>query len=156
MNIREKNQRGREVQALLTKAFRVLRSKRFGMIARQRFSCCRSCAGGELAIEVHEKVQAGKLDPETFGGVVFATMQNIMIEKPGSFSTGRVNDIRLSYGPVEYHSPKRRTKVYGPKAKAVGETICKVFDEVGVPYEWNGSGEQTIKIVPLRGCEEAA
>lgn len=134
----KESRRVAEVKGLITKAFRVLRSKRFGMIARQRFSCCHSCAGYELADEIHTKVKAGKLDPGTFGGVVFTTKQDTMIERR------RVRNLYLSFGPVTHDKT-----TYGPKTKAVGKAICQVFDEVGVPYEWDGDPMTSIKITPL-------
>lgn len=135
--------RAEVVQGLLTKAFRVLRH-RHKMVARQRFMCCRSCAGTSLAMEIRYKLSKGKFDPKTFGGVVLTTRQSgVMIEPARRTCTHpQIHDLRLTYGPLTIDG-----KEYGPDPKTVGDRIAKVFDELGVPYEWDGDPEQTIKVL---------
>jgi len=138
--LREKVDQAKKVQKLLTKAFQVLR-KRFRMVARQRYMCCNGCAGSALAEEMR-----GKLDPQTFGGVVLTTKQSGVFVEPGTKlgSTARIHDVRLTYGPLGIDGKK-----FGPDAKTVGDRIAEVFDELGVPYEWDGDPEVSIKVVPL-------
>jgi len=145
--------RAEEVKTLLTKAFRVLRGKEHRMIARQSFSCCRNCAGYELAEMIETRIKKGTIDPKTFGGSVFYTKQSKMIEG-GGWRTTRFYDVYLSFGPVEVDEVE-----YGPDTKKVGETIVKVFEDLGVPYEWSGDPNTCIKVVPFKGrpeLEEAA
>jgi hypothetical protein len=135
-----RQRRAKVIQGLLTKAFRVLRY-RHKMVTRQRFMCCHGCAGTALAEEMR-----GKLDPETFGGVVLTTTQTGVMVEPKSCRMGggwaTIHDLRLTYGSLTIDGKK-----YGPDRKTVGDRIVKVFDELGVPYEWDGDPEQCIKVL---------
>jgi len=136
----------KEVQARLTKAFRVLRH-RHKMLARQRFMCCQSCAGSALAEEFR-----GKLDPEAFGGVVLTTKQTGVLIEPVPRRMGggwpRIHDLWINFGKLEIDGEE-----FGPDTTEVGKLVAQVFDEVGVPYEWDGDPEKRIKVVPLAGRE---
>lgn len=114
----------------LSKVFRSLRKD--GLLARQRFSCCQTCAGVEMADDVRVMMIEGKAAP---AGVVFSTQQS-------------QNDERavLYFGPLEVEG-----KTIGKSKTEVGKMVCQRLGEMGVSYEWDGNGDHTI-VVTLGGA----
>lgn len=130
-------------QEKLNEAFKLLRKE--GLIARQRFSCCRGCAGCEIADEVSGKVDAGKKLPK---GAVFYTRQGGFWggSTPGS-RFARPTKCYLSFGNV---STSKHGDIGLPTVE-VGKLICKVLDKVGLHYEWDGTEDQCIMVDPCPG-----
>jgi len=66
-----------EAQVKLNKAFQLLRKQ--GLIAKQRFACCRGCAGCRLANDITETLDKGGKRPL---GAVFYTKQDGFFDNP--------------------------------------------------------------------------
>lgn len=109
----------------LSKVFKALRKD--GLLARQKFLCCQSCAGVELADEVRVMMIEGKAAPV---GVVYSTRQS-------------QNEDRavLYFGPLEVEG-----KTVGKPTEEVGRMVCQRLGEMGVSYEWDGNGDHTIVV----------
>jgi hypothetical protein len=126
-------------QKKLNKAFAQLR--REGLLAKQRFSCCRSCGGSELATIVTDIIDAGGDRPK---GVVFFSKQEGF--RGASVHEPKFRRLYLSFGSV--------TTKYGDvglPTVEVGQMIAKALTEVGLTFEWDGSPDSTIVVDPCPG-----
>lgn len=125
----------------LNKAFQLLRKE--GLIAKQRFMCCRGCAGCQLTHDITESLDKGGKRPM---GAVFYTKQDGFFDEPRGRHP-RPQKLYLSFGNVE-------TTKYGdigePTVK-VGERICKALDAVGLHWEWDGTENTCILVDPCYG-----
>ena len=117
----------------LTEAFAGLRKA--GFIARQRFSCCSGCAGAEIAQDVAKMPEKSR---QSIQGSVFYTRQGM---------SDREDSCWINYGPVEVYG----VGTFGRPATEVGQAIVKQLTEVGLSYEWDGSGETSIRVVATPG-----
>lgn len=131
-----------EAQKKLNEAFKILRKE--GLIARQRFSCCNGCAGGEIANDVEKMLDAGRKAPK---GATFYSTQGGFVESPNSRRFARVRKLYLSFGSVQ---TEKHGEVGLPTVE-VGKMICAALDKVGLHYEWDGTENQTIVIDPCPG-----
>jgi hypothetical protein len=130
-----------EAKEKLNTAFALLRKQ--GLIAKQRFSCCRGCAGCRLANNITKSLDKGGKRPR---GAVFYTTQEGFFDEPRGRHP-RPQKLYLSFGDVN-------TAKYGdvgePTVK-VGERICKALDAVGLHWEWDGTENTTILVDPCPG-----
>lgn len=123
-------------QAKLATAFAAIRKE--GVIARQRFSCCRSCAGVALANEVEVKIDAGKKPPK---GAVFYSKQQGFLQ--GSGRRAEVHKLFLSFGSLH-------TEKHGEIGDTleVGKIVCKALTDVGLAFKWDEDPDKCIEIDP--------
>lgn len=131
-----------QTKLALNKAFQALRKQ--GFIARQNFSCCNGCAGGEIATEVEAKIDAGKLR-EDFKGVVFYTRQQRMITESKRATT--IQKVHLSFGPLG----TTKHGELGISTKEAGDLVAEALKDAGVTFEWDGSPDQCILVDPCPG-----
>lgn len=117
----------------LTRAFLFLRKE--GFVARQRFSCCRGCAGSALTNEQQEKQAAGKKLPKSY---VYYTKQD------GFLDGNRVRKLYLSFGDFT-------KKGQGEPTDTSGYTIVKALKEAGLAFEWDGNPMTCIVVDPCPG-----
>jgi len=127
----------------LNKAFRALRKQ--GFIARQNYSCCRGCAGNEIANQVTAKIDAGKLK-DTFKGAVFTTRQDQMFEE-SRYGSLTIHKVYLAYGPVDTAKHGEQ----GVSTKEAGDLVVAALKEAGVSFEWDGDGDSCILVNPCPG-----
>ena len=132
------HQKAEEAQGKLTRAFGLLRKE--GFVTRQRFSCCRGCAGSALVTEQKAKQAAGKKVPK---GYVFYTKQDGFLEHVGQAAL-RPRKVYLSYG--EFNS-----KGSGVTSDLTGHKVVKALREAGLAFEWNGNPDTCIVVDPCPG-----
>lgn len=125
-----------EAKEKLNEAFKMLRQK--GLVAKQKFLCCRGCAGCQLAHDITESLDKGRKAPK---GAVFYTKQD------GFFDGNRPRKLYLSFGSVE----TQKHGVIGDPTVKVGELICWALDAVGLHWEWDGTEGSTIVVDPCPG-----
>jgi hypothetical protein len=114
----------------LSNAFKALR--KLGLIAKQNFSCCGSCAGYALATRVSEMPEAKR---NKVKGIVFYHRQDAERLPLGG-------ETYLSYGQVG-------TQAWGDIGEPtvwIGEQIVKVLREHGLEAEWDGQPETRILV----------
>lgn len=127
-------------QKKLNKAFAQLR--REGLLAKQGFSCCRSCAGSELATLIENLIETGEARPN---GVVFYSKQEGF--RGSSVRESKFRRLYLSFGSVT-------TTKYGDvglPTVEVGQMLAKALTEAGLTFEWDGSPNSTIVVDPCPG-----
>jgi len=120
----------------LSVAFRSLRKQ--GLIARQGFSCCRSCAGHEISNELGKKMIAGE-DLSKFKGVVFFCRQSLPQKREGE-------PLYLSYGDVDYYETKDKEHTFGLPTVEVGKMVTTALTEAGCEVEWDGNPDRSIVV----------
>lgn len=121
-------------QEKLTKAFALIRKR--GVVARQRFKCCGTCAGYAIGCEVAEKVTVNPKYKDRFKGVVFYTKQG------GFFDRGGVGSCYLKFGQVD-------TKEHGPVGLStveIGKIVCECLAEAGLAFEWDGTEAKCVEV----------
>lgn len=125
-----------EAKGKLTRAFALLRKE--GFVARQRFSCCRGCAGCALATEQQEKQAAGEKLPKSY---VYYTKQEGFISTYGG---EHATKLYLSFGDFT-------SEGQGEPTDTSGYTIVKALKEAGLEFQWNGNPESCIVVDPCPG-----
>lgn len=112
----------------IANGFKALR--RAGLVARQRFLCCASCAHSQLCVE-HGR---DKRHRDRAGYAFFHRQDAEHFEKTGI--------VHVRYGVF----PKRResTKAERKRATALGELIAKTLREAGLNVRWSGDPDTTI------------
>jgi hypothetical protein len=125
----------------LNRAFQAMR--RWGLIARQSFMCCRGCAGSAIATELKEKIEGGKLDPDTVKGCCTYNRQDAESRDAGK-------PFYLGYGPIEVHGINGSDKpvTLGGTCEEVGNTVCEILEKFGIGFEWNGDCDTRILVLP--------
>lgn len=118
----------------LNQAFRSLR--RDGLLAKQSYWCCLSCA----ASNIESEAKPGKSHPI---GYVLYTKQAGFLRDDGS---GRVRKLVLNFGSLGPDSDKK-----GRRAKAVGELIQKTLEDCGLTVEWSGNFLHSMVVDPCPG-----
>lgn len=122
-------------QEKLTRAFALIRKR--GVVARQRYKCCGTCAGYAIGVEVAEKVTKDARVKDKFKGVVFYTKQG------GFFDRGGVGSCYLKFGQVD-------TKEHGPvglPTVEVGKIVCECLAEAGLAFEWDGTENKCVAVL---------
>ncbi len=123
-----------DAQDKLTRAFALVRKR--GVVARQRFMCCRSCAGCALASDLAAKVTKDARGKDKFKGVVFYTKQG------GFFDGNRPCSCYLSFGQVD----TVEHGALGLPTVEVGKIVVECLREVGLAFEWDGTGDKCIEV----------
>lgn len=121
-------------KANLDAAFKVMRG--VGLLARQSFLCCSSCAGYQMALDA--KAAADKGNPPK--GCCFYHKQDAENLREGQ-------DFYLAFGVVEYHGDGGAKTVYGEDTAAIGRQVVEILNRHGVRTEWDGSENTRIKVV---------
>lgn len=122
-----------EFKGRLNTAFSSMR--RQGLIARQNFSCCGSCAGYELATKVTEMPAARRAK---VAGCAFYTRQTW-----GNFEGSRnPQGITINYGQLGTQAHGQ----VGLPTEAVGQVVAKCLEEAGLTVEWDGDPNRTIYV----------
>lgn len=140
----QRNQKALHDRDALDRAFKAMR--RWGLIARQNYSCCQGCAGYEIASQLKTKIEAGK-DVSGVKGACFYTRQD-------AESRDANKPFYLSFGPVEI-SGLDKPVMLGGTAEEVGNTVCEILDKFGISFAWSGDGDTRIRVMP-KGWEEVA
>lgn len=120
--------------------------RKAGLIARQTFTCCGSCAGYELASGLGDKVKKvwdtkgpvrAKMEfvklQRKIKGVVFYHRQ----DREGLEESG---EVYLAFGDVEAHC----VGTFGLPTVEVGKLITGICTELGIKWEWDGSEHSRI------------
>lgn len=123
--------------AALGEAFK--RMRKAGLLARQRFECCGSCAGYAMAERATELVDKGKRD-RIMGSVFYHRQDAADLDDRGF--------VYLAYGPLE--TAKHGT--VGKPTEEVGKMVTRILAEVGLAFEWDGNPNTRI----LVHCREKA
>ena len=111
----------------LNAAFKALRAE--GIIARQNFSCCSSCAGYAITGIAVKRVQAGR----SVHGVTFYHRQ----DTAGMFENGL---LYIRYGNVD----STELGSIGLPPEEVGAIVCQKLTEAGLKWWWDGDPDECI------------
>lgn len=120
-------------KANLDAAFKCLRG--VGLLARQSFLCCQSCAGYQIALDGKKLLDAGK-PPK---GCVYYHKQDTENLRDG-------HDFYLAFGQIEYHGDGNEVTKIGDDTAAVGKLVVDVLNRHGVETEWDGDPNRRIKV----------
>lgn len=114
----------------VTAAFKAVRKE--GLIARQNFKCCGSCAGYDLATQVEKMPEAKR---QKVKGAVFYHRQDTqrMMEEECLF---------LNFGQID----SQEVGEVGLPTEEVGKIVTRVFKEAGLNVEWDGDKYSRIKV----------
>jgi hypothetical protein len=124
-------------KAALNAAFRALRKR--GVIARQEFLCCRTCAGYAIAEEIG-KWPEEKRNKVT--GIVFTTRQDKESTEAG--------DVFLKYGDVAVDD-----KTYGLPTEVVGRMAREEAERAGLFVAWDGNSMTCVRVLSERAVTES-
>jgi hypothetical protein len=119
-------------KANLDAAFKCLRGT--GLLARQSFMCCSSCAGYQMALDAKKLDDAGKAPT----GCVFYHKQDAENLREGQ-------DFYLAFGQITHYGDEGKQTHYGDTA-AVGKLVVDVLSRHGVKTEWDGNPNTRIKV----------
>lgn len=131
-----------DFKAKMSNAFKAMRSE--GLMARQSFSCCRNCAGYELATTLKAKTKAEK---EAFKGCAFFTKQDAA-PRECSRDFRSFSGLYISYGQLGVSGEKD----YGLPTEEVGAIVKKCLEHAGLEVEWDGTPETRIFVRFPRGA----
>lgn len=114
----------------LNAAFALMRKA--GLIAKQNFSCCSSCAGYDIATKV--TAMPAKKRAKINGACTYNRQDTARME------AGR--DLYLGFGPIgtQAHGDIGLTTVQ------VGQLVVLCLAQAGLAYEWNGEASQRILV----------
>jgi len=124
-----------EMKARLTKAFRNMRKE--GLLARQNFECCSSCAGYSMTLRARELISNGKEKSEIKGCCFYHAQDN------DDLVVGR--GFYLSYGPMD----SQEHGVIGLSNEEVAKIVIKCLKDAGVETDWDGNGGRRIFVTGL-------
>lgn len=128
--------RYREVKDKLTVAFRALRKE--GMIARQNYLCCGTCASAGCYQEARKRDEAGKV---VTGAVYYHRQNNESLENS--------RDLYIAYDEYEpTGGPAHLTTA------EVGRKLAAALKDAGLTVEWDGSPDLCVKVVFYPGLPE--
>jgi hypothetical protein len=120
-------------KARLNVAFAAMRKA--GIVARQNFSCCGSCAGYEIATDITAMTPTRRAKVQ---GCAFYTKQ----EWSRFEGSRNPQGIHIPYGQVG-------TQAHGDvglTTSAVGQIVATCLKEAGLEVEWDGTPEKTIYV----------
>lgn len=138
-----------EIKRRFNLAFAAMRAA--GLLARQSFKCCGSCAGAALATEVGKWNAAKKAK---VGGAVFYTVQGAeaFTDRFAARRLGRGEfAVWLTYGQIE---PNGQDPVGKPTVE-VGGLVMKALTEAGLDAVWDGKPETSIRVTGLAAAVAA-
>lgn len=135
------------IKRRLNLAFAAMR--REGIMARQHFKCCGSCAGAQFARDVLAMSPANRAK---FTGVCYYTKQEGQDQFNDTIA-GRIafGKLYIKYGPVHADGVD-----HGLPAVEVGQRVQAALLGAQLEVEWNGDGERTIVMTGLAEALEAA
>lgn len=142
----------------LTPLFKALRAA--GFDARQRFTCCSSCAGAQIATEYRERLLKNPEDKKLKSlGFVFNHAQDQYTEQELDRMAyrGETVEVPLRYGPVEVTGdgfnfngpPVPPLRTVGLSTKEIGDRVVEVCKQVGMEYVWDGNPDTVIYVLPF-------
>jgi hypothetical protein len=114
----------------LNHAFRQMRHA--GLVARQNFSCCGSCAGYELTTDIVAMPAKKRANVK---GVCFYHRQD-------AERLNRGGDLYLGFGPVDSTEHGQ----IGLETVQVGRLVVRALELAGLGYEWDGTASQCILV----------
>lgn len=123
-----------EMKKRLTQAFRAMRKE--GLLARQNFECCSSCAGYSMATRAEEMISSGKKMKSEIKGCCFYHAQD-----NDSLVVGR--EFYLAYGPMG----TQKYDMIGLSNEKVAEIVIKCLKNAGIETDWDGKGDTRICIM---------
>lgn len=127
-------------------AFKAL--QKMGYIARQNYTCCRSCAGAAIAEEV-----AGWNDAKRnkLKGAVYYHQQDYAGAFGGNTRVKRstVGELHVRYGQVGVINDDRTTCWYGKSDLEIGQDVAEALRNAGLYVQWNGDPARTIVVEGL-------
>jgi hypothetical protein len=112
----------------LNTAFRQMRNA--GLVARQNFTCCGSCAGYELTTNISAMPSKKRAK-----GVCFYHRQDAWWLNLGG-------DLYLSFGPVDSAEHGQ----IGLETVQIGRLVVRCLELAGLAYEWDGTASQRILV----------
>lgn len=117
------------------------RARKAGLVARQNYLCCSSCAGYGLTEDIQKMVDKGKPRPK---GTLYYHRQDADALKEPKRGYGRLDrgTMMLRYGPVD----STKYGSIGLPVEECGQIICQILKEVGIKFEWSGKGSECIAI----------
>jgi hypothetical protein len=139
------------VRHRLGRAFLALRGS-YGMIARQTFMCRGSCASAKIARDVEVMPAARRA---RVCGAVFYTRQAAEALAVGAqaarFIRYGFKGLHLSFGQIDLRDAATvgATAVVGLPTVEVGWLVAEALIDAGLAYEWDGTGDTTIKVTGL-------
>lgn len=123
-----------EMKERLGRAFRAMRKA--GLLARQNFECCSSCAGYAISQRAEDLISSGKKKKEDIKGCCFYHAQDNDDLVMG-------NAFYLAYGPMG----TQKYDTVGLPNEQVAEIIIKCLKDEGIEIEWDGSGDTRIFVL---------
>ena len=117
----------------LSRAFKELRKK--GIIAQQRYLCCRTCASYTIATELKKHLDSGDKIPEKIIGAMFYTLQD-------AERLRKDNKLWISFGPIQIEGYGE----VGVNVDLLGRIICEEFENHERKAIWNGDPDVRILI----------
>ncbi len=114
-----------------------------GIVARQNFMCCRTCASDSISYDIsnltldrYEKIQ----------GVCYYSKQNGL-----NSDDGVVRSIHLSYFRPSGYKYQRPVRTHtGLSLPELAILICDCLTKAGLTYEWDGQTETCIAVLPVQ------
>ena len=116
----------------LTKAFKLLRKE--GLIAKQNFSCCGSCASYEIGEQA--KTRAKKFGKFPKGSVFYNRQSTESMEITGT--------VYLSYGAFYSRNDIKRKECFDDVE--IGKLIVEKMKEVGLKTKWDGDADKCVQV----------
>lgn len=119
-----------EFKTRLTTAFKAMRA--VGLIARQNYLCCQSCAGYDVAERLTAMPAAKRAKVI---GCAFYTRQDW-----DGVNQRHFKGLYVAYGPVETQAHGE----VGLPTEAVGHLVHRCLEDAGLPVDWDGRPESRI------------
>lgn len=128
------------VKVGLTVAFSALRKQ--GIIARQNFLCCQSCASSALSGIAVKQHTEGK----PVNGVVYYHRQDNNTLKESGY-------VYLAYGDVSHYEEGKPEVSMGLPTIEVGKLVVKAVAATGLKVDWDGNEGTRIKVYAEPGVK---
>lgn len=110
--------------------------RKAGLIARQNFSCCGGCGGGELETLWLQRGRKAK------GGVFYHSQAAARLRKG--------DDLNLIYGQFDATVEGVQQKSEFDTTKT-GEVVVQCLRDAGLVVEWNGDPDRTVEVKATEG-----
>ena len=114
--------------ACITKAFRTLRSA--GIIARQNFECCQSCAGARIATDVKTMTDDARA---RIRGAVCTTQQDVSLARN---RRGEFTGIWIAFDAIEGRAT----------AEEIGRELATALRAEGLTVRWDGDSATRVEV----------
>src|SRR5574343_700276 len=120
-----------DMKVRLNRAFAAMRA--MGLIARQNFECCGSCAGYAITEDAVIRVSKGK---KVNGAVYYHNQANERFLEGGELNIGYGQLDSTEKGPI------------GLEAEKVGALVMAALEAAGLEPYWDGNPNSTINLDP--------